>query len=190
MVETIKELRKICQKKPTTLTGKIQRRISIYLTRLLLPTGISANQTSILDMLIGIIAGIFFLTAQKWLILVGALIFFFWNTIDYVDGEIARYRKDCSLSGEFLDRLNHMVVEPFLFVCISFGLFKIFGQIEIFAFGFSAALSRLLLTLVRHSMYVCAVDSHLYTKNLPFNKSKEIVVSQKPLLRSSAFAAV
>ncbi len=137
MVESIKELKKICQKENDNWYGRyFVRKISIYITKLLLKTEVTPNQISGLSILIGIIAGIFFVFGNYWYTLVGALLLLLSNIVDCVDGEIARYRKSTSIAGKYIESLNDYIVHPFIFVCISFGLYNIFHNVFIFVLGF------------------------------------------------------
>lgn len=163
--ESIEELRKICQSgKTVSFNDKVERKISIYFTRLLLHTGITANQVTFLDILIGIIACAFLVVGHPWYTFIGAMLLQLWIVFDYVDGEIARYRKSCAISGIYLDKLNHLIVEPLIFVCISSGLFRIFFDVGIFALGFSAAMSKLMMHLARDGVEVSVVEFLLNSK--------------------------
>ncbi len=81
MVEKISELRKICVKHMTKeelamrpwYTEKVTRKISIYITWILLHTAISANQISGIMVLVGGAAAIFFWLGTPWFVFVGAL---------------------------------------------------------------------------------------------------------------------
>lgn len=136
MVESIKELREVCQK------GKIERvrRISVYLTKLLLYTPITANQVTLLMTSVGIAIGILFSFGIYWYSIIGALLFPFYYILDHVDGEIARYRGTASLMGSYIDQLSHNVIYPFIFVGISFGVYANSHSIIVFIFGFSASI--------------------------------------------------
>jgi phosphatidylglycerophosphate synthase len=148
MVESIKELRKICQD-PVLESNpwygqKVARRVSIYFTKLLLYTPITGNQATLLFILIGVVAGLFFIPGGKWPTFIGALILQLWFVFDCVDGEIARYRKQTSLSGVYLDYVSHYIIHPFIFACIAFGAYNAFQDIRAFIFGFLAAISIIL----------------------------------------------
>ena len=137
MVESIKELKKICQKENDNWYGRyFVRKISIYITKSLLNTEVTPNQISGLSILIGIIAGIFFVFGNYWYTLGGALVLLLSNIVDCVDGEIARYRKSASVAGKYIESFNDYIVHPFVFVCISFGLYNIFHNLFIFVLGF------------------------------------------------------
>lgn len=158
MVESVKELREICQKQPIPAPAKFQRKLSIYFTKLLLHTKISANQVTLLSALSGIAAGVFFIFGYSWCMLSGALLVLLYMILDHSDGEIARYRGTASISGSYIDRLCHMIVEPYIFVTLTFGLYNILHGIEVFPFGFSAALSELMISLATFNIYACVIE--------------------------------
>lgn len=162
MVESIKELRRICQKEYIPPSETIIRKVSIYVTKLLLYTRISANQTTGLSIVVGIVAGVFFIFGDKWSILIGALLLWLSYILDYSDGEVARYRGSASLTGSYIDKLNHIIVEPFSFAALSFGIYNTFHDVTVFAFGFSAAISILLIKLAVDNTYASVVEARLH----------------------------
>jgi len=152
-LESIRELRQICQGSPhvknndTRHAALVARRVSIYFTWLLLHTPISANQTTLLFIVLGICASAFFVPGDYWLSLAGAGLLQVWFVFDCVDGEIARYRKSSSVTGSYFDLMAHDIVNPVLFGCLSYGVYNRFSNPAIFAFGLSAAVSLLLIKL-------------------------------------------
>jgi len=159
-VESIGELRKICEKKEPLLERPISF-IALYITKLLLYTGITANQVTLLNIFVGITAGVFFIYGHNWSMLVGALVWCLHAVLDYTDGQVARYRGTAGLTGTYCDKLAHQIVDPYIFITIAFGLYNAFHSIVIFAFGFSAAVSMLLYRLTTYNTYICAVEERL-----------------------------
>jgi phosphatidylglycerophosphate synthase len=116
---TIAELRAVTQ--PASITGRrnsehwtgdlYQRRISPYLTRLLLGTAITANGVTVLMIVTGAAAGAALLLPG----LVGAVLAAVLGQLqmlwDCCDGEVARWRQTFSPVGFFLDKLGHTVAE-------------------------------------------------------------------------------
>jgi len=157
-VEPIKELRKVCQ--PDEIVSenawyarKFARKVSIYITRLLLYTPINANQTTLLFIGIGFLAGLFFLTGTPILNFWGVVVLQLWYIFDHVDGEIARYRKQTSMTGMYLDYMAHYLVHPYIFFCLTWGVFSQFHNVYIFIFGFLAAFSCALVDLNDDCVY-------------------------------------
>ena len=114
-----------------------QRGPSVYLTRLLISTPITPNMLSVFSMLSGIY-GAFILLSPLWHMKLIALLFFYLHLVlDRVDGEIARYRKQFSLKGIYIDELNHLVIPPLFFMALALGLkdSTIFAELFILAAG-------------------------------------------------------
>lgn len=150
-MESIKELREICQA-PTRATEIfyikfICRRFSIFITKFLLCTPVTANQVTFSLIIIGLFAGLFFLSSKPVMQLIGVGLLHFSFILDCVDGEIARYKKETSAEGKYFDYMAHLIVYPYIFSCITLGLYMKFRNLWIFAFGFSAILSIYLIYL-------------------------------------------
>jgi phosphatidylglycerophosphate synthase len=125
---TIAQIREVSQ--PASVTGRstsehwiadlYQRRLSPYLTRLLLRTSISANGVTWLMIITGASIGPALLI-QGW---VGIALALFLSQlqmlIDCCDGEVARWRETKSPMGIFLDKLGHYLAESLIPIC--FGL--------------------------------------------------------------------
>lgn len=119
---TIAQLREVTQ--PPSVRGRrtaehwtgdlYMRRISPYLTRLLLPTGISANGVTWLMIVSGwLAAGALLVPA-----LLGAVLAVLLTQLqmlwDACDGEVARWRGTSSPMGVFLDKFGHYTVETLI----------------------------------------------------------------------------
>lgn len=152
MVESIKELRIICQKSREGefyylgwVERNLHRGVSIYITKLFLKLRISANQTTILGLLILVAAGtFFFIPGKPWQWIVGSAMIYFFDVFDRVDGEIARYNKSASLRGKYLDVITYFIGWPFVLICMSFGLYSVIQHVSVFIIGFLAVTSFLL----------------------------------------------
>ncbi len=141
-MESIKELRVICQSGHESggYIKHVNRRISIYITKLLLHTPITGNQVTLLWILLGVASGILFSFGNYWYSIVAALLINLSVELDYVDGEVARYREATSAFGRYLDICGHVIVYPTLFMGIAYGVYNIFHNPIIFIFGCSAFL--------------------------------------------------
>ena len=116
---SLTELRAIAQ--PPTVMGRRNsehwagslylRRMSIYITRVLLPTRISANGVTWLMIVTGPIGAAFLLFTGWWSVLVCALAMQFQILLDCSDGEVARVRGTTSPRGVYLDRIGHYLTE-------------------------------------------------------------------------------
>ena len=116
---TIAELRAVTQ--PSSVTGRrnsehwtgdlYQRRLSPYLTRVLLGTAITANGVTVLMIVTGAAAGAALLLPGLLGAVLAAVLGQLQMLWDCCDGEVARWRQTFSPVGFFLDKLGHTVAE-------------------------------------------------------------------------------
>ncbi|HLC50093.1 MAG TPA: hypothetical protein VJI97_01575 [Candidatus Nanoarchaeia archaeon] len=140
-MESIKELRQICQtKKQPMYMQLVSTRISIYVTKLYLYTGLSADYVTIFMMLLVIAGSIIMATGSLWNILIGILLIHFTIILDNVNGEVARYNREDGLIGTFLEQVYHNLAVPLLFFSVSFGVFSATGIKSVLVFGFLASI--------------------------------------------------
>lgn len=118
-VPSIKELRIICQsvKFQHCIEG-FYRKFSIYFTWILIHTSLSANQATIIQMILGIIGSLLVMTSIKSLAVVGIFFWYFGYLFDFIDGEVARYRKRSTILGLFIDGFNHLAGVAIMFVSV------------------------------------------------------------------------
>jgi len=176
-MESIKELRKICQESrlwADTLHGRyICRPLSIYITRLVLFTSLTANHVTMIFFAAGVIASILFLSGSIGLNFLASLILQLWYLLDHVDGEVARYRNTTSLVGIFMDEMVHYIVHPLIFICIGIGQFLVNQNVIFIMLSIPASLAMILIPLVQ------VMREKVFQKNEPINNSKtESIVKQ------------
>ena len=116
---TIAELRAVTQ--PPSVRGRrnsehwtgdlYQRRLSPYLTRILLGTAITANGVTVLMIVTGAAAGAALLIPGLVGAVLAALLAQLQMLWDCCDGEVARWRQTFSPTGFFLDKLGHTTAE-------------------------------------------------------------------------------
>ncbi|NDG09793.1 MAG: CDP-alcohol phosphatidyltransferase family protein, partial [Actinobacteria bacterium] len=138
---TIEQLRAVCQ--PPSVTGRSNaehwvadlylRKLSPYLTRLLLKTPITANGVTYLM----IITGISISTALQIPGLFGLFLAFLLSQLqmlwDCCDGEIARWRDTQSPKGVFLDRVGHYLTESLIPIALAWRIGE--GDYELLFLG-------------------------------------------------------
>jgi phosphatidylglycerophosphate synthase len=127
---TIAQIREVSQ--PVSVTGRSNaehwvadlylRKLSPYLTRLLLATPITANGVTYLMILTGLsISGALLIPGYQ-----GILVALFLSQLqmlwDCCDGEIARWRNTQSPKGVFLDRVGHYLTESLIPVAFALRL--------------------------------------------------------------------
>ena len=158
-IESIKELRKICQPEYKQVKVnpfyRIYRRFfrifSIYITRFLIYLHVSANLVSILGLILGIFGGVYFYLGK---FLLGSIIMQLWFFMDTLDGELARYyykkgkKNNYLVKGEFLDLNSHHLVHSLTFIGLSFGLYNLSNNLWMIYLGISSLFALLLNELI------------------------------------------
>jgi phosphatidylglycerophosphate synthase len=118
---SVAELRAACQ--PAALmrrgsehwAGRLyMRSLSIYVTRLLVPTRITANGVTWLMIASGLLAAAVITVPALWSAIVGLLLVQLYLLFDCSDGEIARWRRTTGPVGIYLDRVGHYSCEAAL----------------------------------------------------------------------------
>jgi len=117
-LESPSKLRAICQAGKESDPGWyfVHRRLSIYLTWLLLHTSVMPNQVTLLMMFMCAAGAALMVPHSAVLNVLGFGVLYVAFLLDKVDGEIARYRRVSSTRGLLLDRLHHLAVEPLVFI--------------------------------------------------------------------------
>ena len=170
-IPKIKDLRKICQPaykfEETIFLAYLIRSFSIYFTRIFILLKISANQTSVLSLLFGLAGSILVMMMTPLYVFFGSLCLIIHTVLDFVDGEVARYTNNGTLTGKYLDDVNHSINVPLLMFFVSFGLFQETGNIWLFFFGALAS--------------VCEAVGHNvewgYRNRLLYSELKKIIIS-------------
>ena len=114
-IPSISELRTITQaakRHNTDWHYVIHRRLSIYITWLLLHTSLTANQVTLFSFLCGLLGAVVVVIVPGWWNVSGFILFYGYFILDKVDGEIARFRKQRSLRGMCLDYIGHIMIPP------------------------------------------------------------------------------
>lgn len=109
--------------KPTDgwIAKNINRRISLFFTRLLLKTRLSASHVTGFVTLIGIFSGIFVASGRYPGVLIGGLLFNLASILDGCDGEMARFKLSSSKTGEWLDTISDNLTYLAFFLGVAVG---------------------------------------------------------------------
>jgi phosphatidylglycerophosphate synthase len=103
------------------------RELSLRWTRHLVNTRISPNQLTYLMVLTGVLAGAALLIPGLTGALLGALLIQLYLLLDCVDGEVARWRRQTSITGVYLDRVGHYLAEAALLTGFGLRAADVFG---------------------------------------------------------------
>jgi len=152
----IKELRDIAQYKKEK---KIWRVFSIYFTYIFVKIGLTANQVTLFGFLVGVLGGILLLIGGFKYWFVGIICFLLSYMLDYSDGEVARFNREVSAEGEFLDGTLHSgFMNSYFIISAAVGLYRELDSI--FPLVFSLAMLAFLyinkgieIFLIRRSLF-------------------------------------
>ncbi|TSC72227.1 MAG: hypothetical protein G01um101470_396 [Parcubacteria group bacterium Gr01-1014_70] len=184
----IKELREQLQREK--LEGRerpwgyrvFQRGPSIYITLLLSHTPLTPNAITLLSILSGL-GGAYFLLSPDWKIKFLALFLFYLNLLlDRVDGEIARYKKQFSLKGIYLDELNHYIIPPLFFLSLAWGLKNIttYHESLVLLAGIWAGFSAILLRLTHNIPYGIFLKKYVKNRDiLPLSETSPTITDMR-----------
>ena len=98
------------------------RSISVYLTRLAVWSGMSADTATVLVILCGWGAAVALLVPGVWGPLLALALALGQMVLDSIDGEIARWNRTTGPRGVFLDRIAHATAESFIPVALGLRL--------------------------------------------------------------------
>lgn len=180
MVESIKELKEICQKKGekgyVSAYSYAHRYVSIYFTWLFLHTPITANQVSLLNVLLVFVSGIFFFQGTTLSFVIGILIWYLIGILDRTDGEIARYRKQTSIVGEYIDGLMHLLQKLTLFFCVGFAVYTTTGHLFYLVVALIALLFSQAISIISQIRLRLTPEMKVGKKKVPKKKSISSII--------------
>jgi phosphatidylglycerophosphate synthase len=90
------------------------RRVSPYITRLLVSTPISANGVTALLLPAGLLAALSLTVPGIWGAVAAVVFAQLWLLLDCCDGEVARWRQTFSSAGVYLDGLSHALTQALI----------------------------------------------------------------------------
>jgi phosphatidylglycerophosphate synthase len=116
------ELRAVCQPESTMSRRNAEhwaarlwlRKVSLPVTAELVRTPVSANQLTVAMIVVGLVAAVPAALAGWWTAVLAAVLVLVYFLLDLCDGEVARWRRQTSVTGVYLDRVGHYVVEAAL----------------------------------------------------------------------------
>jgi phosphatidylglycerophosphate synthase len=126
---TLEELRAVTQPESTMsrrnaehwLARLFLRKVSLRVTRLLIRTPVSANALTGWMIVVGLVAAVVVGTVPGWLgAVLGFVLIQAYFLLDLCDGEVARWRRTTSITGVYLDRVGHYLVEAALLSAVGF----------------------------------------------------------------------
>jgi phosphatidylglycerophosphate synthase len=122
--------------KPTDgLWARMNRRVSIPISRQLIKFPITPNIVTLFILLVSFASGAFFARGGYWNMLLGAALSVWASILDGCDGEVARFKLLSSDFGCWLDTVCDYLYYLFVFGGMSLGLTRSFGTTAYLAWG-------------------------------------------------------
>lgn len=138
----------ICNKLKKDTDGPVSRilnrPISLRISKLLLKTGITPNQISVLSTIIGLVGTSFFFNGEYFYLILGGIIIHIHSIVDECDGEVARLKLRQSKYGGWLDSVLDRYVDAAIILGLVYGYWSINGDITIWIIGFFALIGSFL----------------------------------------------
>jgi CDP-L-myo-inositol myo-inositolphosphotransferase len=138
----------ICNKLKKDTDGPVSqilnRPISLRISKLLLKTGITPNQISVLSFVIGLAGASFFFTGEYLYLILGAMLVHIHSIVDGCDGEVARLKLRQTKYGGWLDSVLDRYADAAIILGLVYGYWSINGDITIWIIGFFALIGTFL----------------------------------------------
>jgi len=191
MVEPLKELNRICQKPRYREAGNwmvrnILRDAALPVTWLLLHTSVTANQVTLISLIIGLIGICFFALPASGAFLFGAFLLQLWYYLDHVDGQIARYRKTASLTGRFFDFMTHHLIHGLVFFFLALFVYQSTGAFLFVLWGFFASIAMMMFNLINDTKAKTYLEKIMMEKKVNINNRTEKADTGKEAHRASS----
>jgi phosphatidylglycerophosphate synthase len=166
MVESLKELNQKCQKPHYKTVGNwmvrnILRDAALPITWALLHTKVTANQITLLSLLVGLLGIAMFSTVSTLTFLLGTLLLQLWYLLDHVDGQLARYHQTASITGRFFDFLTHHIIHVAIFFALGVYMFNVTGNVMFMIWGFVLSLFMMSFNLIHDAKSKAFVEHML-----------------------------
>jgi phosphatidylglycerophosphate synthase len=117
---------------------------SKQITKLLFYTPVTPHHIIFVSMLFGVISAFLIIQSDIVLVICGAVLLFYKNVLDKVDGSLARAKGLDSRRGRFYDSLADFIVTLALFSAISCSLYMKYNNPIVFITGFAAMICSML----------------------------------------------
>ena len=152
--------------KPTDgIYARMNRKVSIPISRQLTRFPITPNMVSIFTLGVSFMAGVFYAFGGYWNMLVGAVLSLSASVLDGCDGEVARLKFQESEFGCWLETVCDYLYYLFIFAGMAIGFYRSSGQSSYLVWGallfFGAIASFLTIGLQRHQLATGRPEQYL-----------------------------
>ncbi len=138
----------ICNKLKKDTDGPVSkilnRPISLRISKMLIKTGITPNQISVLSFVIGLAGASFFFIGEYFYLILGGILIHIHSIVDGCDGEVARLKLRQTKYGGWLDSVLDRYVDAAIILGLIYGYWSINGDVTIWIIGFFAIIGSFL----------------------------------------------
>jgi phosphatidylglycerophosphate synthase len=176
-IPSIAQLRTLCQEhKWASSRGltRFNRYLSVYVTRLMIRTHATANSITLASILVGLAGSALFLASAWSFRVTGVGLLYLSFLLDQVDGEVARYWQNTSLTGSFLDELRHILIYSTPMFAVSLRLVMDGAPPLVAGAGFASALCLGVLRFSRNAKYLLVAKKLLAAANGPIQRQPSV----------------
>jgi len=132
----------------------IYRALSMALVKPLAKTSITPNQITIFSLVTGILAGVFLAMEQTLLVVILAFLSIQLSFFsDYVDGDLARRKRQMSILGAWAECIVDPIVETAIFFGMTWGVYVVTQSNFVLLLGLVIIVMRLFETILFLSIY-------------------------------------
>lgn len=114
------------------------------ITRLLYYTPVTPHHVILFSLILGVTASVLFVKDSMPLVVIGAVMLFYKNVFDKVDGSLARAKGLATRKGRFYDSLSDFIVSVCLFAAVGYSLATAYNNSFMYLVSFAALISSLL----------------------------------------------
>ena len=123
------------------------RNLSFVIAEKIKHLPITPMQITFIAHFLGFLSGFFFYLAEYKYLVIGVIVIFLSNLLDFLDGSLARIRKERTRLGGFTDYLGDAFKWTAMFLGITLGVYKNTNDISFLILGFLATTSYILARL-------------------------------------------
>ena len=109
--------------------------VSFIVTPLFIISKLSANSITIINFFVASLSLCLIFSLNSNLYIYGIILFYINRILDFCDGNVARYKKESTFYGRFLDAIVDIFFESLLLFSIHYFCYKIYSNETLFIFG-------------------------------------------------------
>ena len=164
-----KELRQTVSKQSTKgFLNPLCDFLAFYPAKIFLYLPFNPVQITVIWILIKIVTALLMTTGNYLLTIIALTVFQLASILDGVDGIVARYRKDYSYNGIYLDYVGHYFCNSLLLICLAIGTYQSTGKALILLVSALGVFSYLLSKAI--------TMNGIWVSNLEMRKEMETIV--------------